>query len=182
MQDLKSLRIFLVWILTICKILLLLALLLPLVVCLRSRPSDSQGDQSSTIDSSWSQEKLDAAATYAEEIGSAAVLVLHDGQVVFSYGNTSRKHMCHSIRKPFLGTLYGIYVERGHIKLNVTLADLNIDDIPLLLTDTEKQATVRDLLMSRSGVYHEAAEEIQVMRDIRPQRGSHAPGRFFYYN
>jgi len=90
--------------------------------------------------------------------------------------------MCHSIRKPFLGALYGIYVERGHIKLNVTLADLNIDDIPPSLTDTEKQATVRDLLMSRSGVYHEAAGEIQVMRDARPLRGSHAPGTSFYYN
>jgi CubicO group peptidase (beta-lactamase class C family) len=40
----------------------------------------------------------------------------------------------------------------------------------------------RDLLLSRSGVYHEAAGEIQPMIDARPERGSHVPGTFFYYN
>ncbi|MCW8812280.1 MAG: beta-lactamase family protein, partial [Chlorobium sp.] len=46
----------------------------------------------------------------------------------------------------------------------------------------EKQATVRQLLQSRSGVYHKAAAETQEMKETRPARGSHAPGTFFYYN
>ena len=131
---------------------------------------------------SWSKDKLDTTAAYAKEIGSAAVLVLHDGQVVFSFGDTTRKYMCHSIRKPFLGALYGIYVEKGVIDIDTTLEELNIDDIPPSLTPAEKQATIRDLLMSQSGVYHEAAGEAQSMIDARPERGSHRSGTFFYYN
>ncbi len=130
----------------------------------------------------WSEEKLEAAAAYAEEIGSAAVLVLHDGEVVFSFGDTKRKYMCHSIRKPFLGALYGIYVEKGIIDITATLEELNIDDIPPSLTASETKATIRDLLLSRSGVYHGAAGEVQSMSDARPERGAHPPGTFFYYN
>jgi CubicO group peptidase (beta-lactamase class C family) len=131
---------------------------------------------------SWSEDKLDTAAAYVKEIGSAAVLVLHDGEVVFTFGDTTRKYMCHSIRKPFLGALYGIYVGKNLIDISTTLEELNIDDIPPSLTPAEKQATIRDLLLSRSGVYHEAAGEAQSMIDARPERGSHRPGTFFYYN
>jgi len=130
----------------------------------------------------WSKRKLQAAASYAEEIGTAAVLVLHEGEVVFSYGDVTHKYMCHSIRKPFLGALYGIYIEKGDIDIHTTLSELHIDDIPPSLTPAEKRATVRDLLLSRSGVYHEAAGEAQSMIDARPERGSHLPGTFYYYN
>ncbi|MBN1856913.1 MAG: serine hydrolase [Dehalococcoidia bacterium] len=130
----------------------------------------------------WSPGKLDEAAGYAEQIGSAAVMALYDGQVFFSYGDVSRKYLCHSIRKPFLGALYGIYTERGLLDLDATLEELGIDDIPPELTSEEKQASVRHLLQSRSGVYHEAAAEAESMIDARPERGSHAAGSFYYYN
>jgi CubicO group peptidase (beta-lactamase class C family) len=71
---------------------------------------------------------------------------------------------------------------RGDINLNATLEDLNIDDITPGLTLSEKQARAEHLLMSRSGVYHEAADEDQIMIDQRPERGSYAPNTFFYYN
>jgi len=119
---------------------------------------------------------------YADKIGSAAVLVMKDGKTVYSYGDSSLKYLCHSIRKPFLGALYGIYKERGLIDLNLTLEELGIDDIPPELTPEEKRATIRDLLMSRSGVYHEAGGEVSSMIAARPERGSHEPGTFFYYN
>jgi len=41
---------------------------------------------------------------------------------------------------------------------------------------------VKQLLQSRSGIYHKAAAETQEMKDSRPLRGSHLPGTFFYYN
>jgi CubicO group peptidase (beta-lactamase class C family) len=41
---------------------------------------------------------------------------------------------------------------------------------------------VRDLLMARSGTYHPAAYETGDMRRNRPERGSHAPGTFWWYN
>jgi len=130
----------------------------------------------------WSSVKLEEAKSYAEQIGSAAVMALYEGKVFFSWGDISQKYLIHSIRKPFLCALYGIYVKRGLIDLDKNLDELGIDDIPPHLTSIEKQATVRDLLMSRSGVYHEAAAEAQIMINTRPERGSHAPGTFFYYN
>jgi len=121
-------------------------------------------------------------AAFARKIGSAAVLVLHNGESIFEYGDLSRNYMCHSIRKPFLGALYGIYIDRSIIDIDLTLAELGIDDIPPSLTAEEKDASIRDLLLSRSGVYHEAAGEAPSMSAARPLRYSHRPGEFFYYN
>lgn len=130
----------------------------------------------------WSSAKLKEVENYAEQIGSAAVMALYEGKVFFSWGKIKQKYLIHSIRKPFLCALYGIYVKCGLIDLDKSLDELGIDDIPPGLTSIEKQATVRDLLMSRSGVYHEAATEAQVMIRTRPERGSHAHGTLFYYN
>ena len=130
----------------------------------------------------YSSEKLEEAKQFAEQSGYAAIMALHDGKVFFSWGEITKNYLCHSIRKPFLCALYGIHVEQGNINLDATLEELNIDDIPPSLTPDEKQATVRDLLKSRSGVYHEAAAEDQHMIETRPERGSHAPNTFFYYN
>jgi CubicO group peptidase (beta-lactamase class C family) len=130
----------------------------------------------------YSSAKLDEARESAEGSGFAAIMALYDGKVFFSWGNVKKNYKCHSIRKPFLSALYGIHVAKGHIDLDATLEELEINDIPPSLTTEEKQATVRDLLESRSGVYHEAAAETQEMKDSPPPRGSHLPGTFFYYN
>jgi len=130
----------------------------------------------------WSSEKLEEAKAFAEKINSAAVMVFYDGKVFISWGNVDRNYKCHSIRKPFLSALYGIYRNRKKINLDATLEELNIDDILPSLSKEEKKATVRDLIKSRSGVYHEAAAEAQVMIDTRPTRGSHPPNTFYYYN
>lgn len=129
----------------------------------------------------WSSQKLEIARSYYELIDSAAVLVIFDGAVLVSWGDIKRKFMCHSVRKSFLNSLYGIYVNEGYIDMNKTMADLNIDDAPPL-TEEEKQARVIDLIKARSGVYHEAAYESAGMKASRPERGSHAPGTFWYYN
>ena len=50
------------------------------------------------------------------------------------------------------------------------------------LTLEEKEATVRDLLVARSGVYHIAQEEAPAMAAARPKRNSHPHGTFWYYN
>ena len=130
----------------------------------------------------WSSVKLEEAKAFAEKINSAAVMVLYDGKVFISWGNVAKKYRIHSIRKPLLGALYGIYWGRGKIDLEATLEQLNIDDIPPSLTREEKMASVSDLLKSRSGVYHEAAAESEDMTAARPLRGSHARDTFFYYN
>jgi len=143
---------------------------------------DNQLEYVSPEDVGYSTEMLEEARQFAEESGYAAVMALCDGQVFFHWGEITRNYWCHSIRKPFLSALYGIHVEQGHLDLDATLEDLNIDDIPPVLTEEEKQATVRDLLKSCSGVYHEAAAEVPSMIETRPERGSHPPGTFYYYN
>jgi len=153
----------------------------------KSRPGSRKGPLSADMTLSWKEKKntdprLREAKEYAGKIGTAAVLVLHGDEVVFRFGDIEKKYMCHSIRKPFLGALYGIYIEKGMIDIDTSLSELRIDDIPPVLTDREKRAVVRDLLSARSGVYHEAAGEVQAMRDARPPRGSQPPGSRFYYN
>jgi len=130
----------------------------------------------------WSSEKLEDAEAFAAQSGYSAVMALYDGKVFFAWGDIERHFLVHSIRKPFLNALIGIHVEKGDIELDATMEDLGIDDIPPSLTSEEKQATVRDLIMSRSGIYHEAAAESDTMVALRPERGSHPPGTFFYYN
>jgi len=129
----------------------------------------------------WSPEKLAKAQEYSERIGSAAVMIVDDGVVVDAWGDITRNYLCHSMRKSLLSALYGIYTAEGKIVLSKTLQELGIDDYTPL-TEVEKQATVADLLRARSGVYIPAAGEAASMKAMRPERGSHAPGTFWYYN
>jgi CubicO group peptidase (beta-lactamase class C family) len=130
----------------------------------------------------WSSTELQEAHEFAIQTGCQAVMALYDGKLFFSRGNIHRNYAVDSIRETFLNALNGIHEEQGNINLNTTLEDLHIDDIPPGITHAEKQARVEHLLMSRSGVYHEAAAEDQTMIDERPARGSHAPDTFFYHN
>ncbi|MGI2036320.1 serine hydrolase domain-containing protein [Rhizobium panacihumi] len=132
--------------------------------------------------SRWSVEKLNAAQDYATSLKPTAVVVVQYGKVIASWGDVSREVNVASVRKSLLSALYGIAVSEGRISLASTLADLGIDDKAPVLTATEKLATVRDLLMAQSGIYHPAAYETGDMRRNRPERGSHAPGTFWWYN
>jgi CubicO group peptidase (beta-lactamase class C family) len=129
----------------------------------------------------WSSEKLDRIKPELERLGTAALMVVDHGQIVFEWGNTANNFMAHSMRKSLVSALYGIAVDRGTIDMSSTLQELDIDDV-VPLTTAEKQATVADLLKARSGVYIPAAGEAASMRADRPDRGSHPPGTFWYYN
>lgn len=130
----------------------------------------------------WSVDGLNAAQAYSARMNPTAVMVVQDRRVIASWGDVSREVNVASVRKSLLSALYGIAVAEGSIHLSSSLADLRIDDKPPSLTAGEKQATVRDLLMARSGIYHPAAYETGDMRRNRPERGSHAPGTFWWYN
>ena len=130
----------------------------------------------------WSPEKMKAALDFAKASGSSALMVVEDGLIVDEIGDTARKISSYSIRKSLISALYGIYSSEGVIDINQTLEQLGIDDNPPSLTKDEKRARIVDLLRARSGVYHAVDFETQYMIKIRPQRGSHPPGRFWYYN
>lgn len=111
-----------------------------------------------------------------------AFVALKNDKLLAQWGEADLPINTHSVRKSLLSGLYGIAVEKGLLRLDQTLAELDIDDKVVPLSAVEKTATIRDLLESRSGIYIEAAGEAKGMKDGRPQRGMHRPGEAFYYN
>jgi CubicO group peptidase (beta-lactamase class C family) len=109
-------------------------------------------------------------------------MVMQHGVVVDAWGDITNRIEIHSVHKSLLSALIGIAVSEHKIALDTTLASLGIDDVSPSLTDAEKQADVRELLESRSGVYHVAHYETLGERRKRPPRGSHPQGTFWYYN
>lgn len=130
----------------------------------------------------WAPAPLAEARAYGQRAGTASCMILHQGRLVDSWGDVSRRLQLYSVRKSLLSALIGIAVGEGRIDLDATMAMLGIDDVAPSLTEVEKQATVRQLLQARSGVYHAALYETEGMRRRRPVRGSHPPGSFWYYN
>ena len=129
----------------------------------------------------WDTKKIAEAESFADSINTAAFLLVENGIVIKSYGDIYRRYMCHSVRKSLLSALFGIYESKGFINKHKTIAELGIDDKDTL-TSVEKQAKIIDLLKARSGIYHPAAYETAGMAAARPERQSHAPGAFWYYN
>lgn len=130
----------------------------------------------------WSPTGLRDVATCLRFMDTSALMIVWHGAIVFQSGDVRRKFMVHSMRKSLLNPLIGLAVQDGKIRLGDTLAHLGIDDHPDPLTPEEKLATVRDLLQSRSGIYHPAALETPDMTVGRPSRGIHPPGSFWLYN
>lgn len=145
-------------------------------------PDETWDSFTSAEELGWSSRLLAVARAYTQAIGSTAVMVVYRGRQLCAWGDMARCYNCHSIRKSLLSALYGIHLEEGRLNLESTLAELGIDDLAPGLSKQEKQATLRDLLQSRSGVYHEASYETEWAKASRPARGSHEPGTFWYYN
>ncbi|CCE00474.1 conserved exported hypothetical protein [Bradyrhizobium sp. STM 3809] len=119
---------------------------------------------------------------FADEQKPTAIMVVRDDEIIASSGDLGAKVNIRSERKSLISALYGIAVEEGRINLDSSLAERAIDDHPDALSPAEKTATVRHLLMARSGIYHLAAYETPQMKQLRPARGSHPAGSFWYYN
>jgi CubicO group peptidase (beta-lactamase class C family) len=113
-------------------------------------------------------------------MATTGFMVVIGGRVLMDYGDVQAISYLASVRKSVLSMLYGIYVERGAIKLDETLAQIGIDDHGGL-TNEEKQATVRHLLMARSGVYHAASNSGDDLASA-PPRGSQRPGEYYLYS
>ena len=130
----------------------------------------------------WSEAGLAQARSFSDQIRSSAVVIVQHGKVVAEWGNTTKPMELASIRKSLLSALIGIAVSDHLTSLDSTLGELGIDDNTPGLTGIEKGATVRELLEARSGVYHAALYETPDNAKMRPSRGSHPPGTFWYYN
>jgi CubicO group peptidase (beta-lactamase class C family) len=128
----------------------------------------------------WSGARLDSVRQVLSTMPTTGMMALVGGRVFFEYGDLQRISYLASVRKSILSMLYGIYVERGKIDLDRTLAELGIDDVQGL-TPEEKKARVRDLLTARSGVYHPASNSGDDLASA-PPRGSQKPGAYMLYS
>ncbi len=129
----------------------------------------------------WAEQDLAEARTYFEQLDSAALVVLHHGDTVVSWGAVEQQYNVASIRKSLLNALFGIGFDRGFIDLDSTLAELGIDDSDPPLSDQEKTARIEDLLRSRSGIVHRSLYDAGWW-DQMPARDTYKPGEFWIYN
>ena len=132
--------------------------------------------------SHWSKERLAEARRFFESTPMSGLMIVQNGDLIDAWGDVSHKFNIHSARKSLLSALYGPRIQRGEISMSTTLEQLGIDDRPPRLSREEKQATILDLLMVRSGVYHDAAAESDGMRNHKPPRHSKPHGTFWCYN
>lgn len=161
---------------------LLISFILVLSVTARQHlPGKTWYQYTHAEDAGFSSDKLATVKQQFDSSNSAGLLVIAGGNVLLSLGNNTRKYMVHSIRKSFMNALIGRAVQNGTLNLEHTMAQFDIDDIGIL-TEQEKEATLFDLVASRSGIYHPAAYSTRDMIKNLPERGSHKPGEFWYYN
>lgn len=124
--------------------------------------------------------KLAEVEATAKGLTTSAMMAVVGGRVLFEYGDVTTVSYLASVRKSVLAMLFGNYVASGKVRLNKTLAEMNIDDIGGL-TDAEKQATIEHLLGARSGIYHEASNSGDDLASA-PPRGSQKPGTYYLYS
>lgn len=114
-----------------------------------------------------------------DSMNTTGLVILKDGKIAAEYGDVEELSYLASARKSLLSMLYGNYVTEGVIDLNATLEELEIDD-KTPLNETEKQATIDQIINARSGVYLPASNAGSGPN--RPERGEYLPGEHFYYN
>jgi CubicO group peptidase (beta-lactamase class C family) len=128
----------------------------------------------------WTAADLDTVRARLSKLSTTGFMAIVGGRVLMEYGDVQLVSYLASVRKSILAMLYGNYVASGKVRLEKTLAEMGIDDIGGLTTE-EKQATIRDLLTARSGVYHEASNAGDDLASA-PPRGSQPHGTYMLYS
>ncbi|WP_242082869.1 serine hydrolase domain-containing protein [Aestuariivivens sediminis] len=108
------------------------------------------------------------------------LMLIHDGKVLFEYGDIKENSYIASCRKSVLAMIYGKYVDNGTIDLNKTIEELGIEDVKGILP-IEQKATIKDLISARSGIYHPEGYP-GGMQQFAPERGSVEPGSYWLYS
>ena len=135
----------------------------------------------SVISVGYNPQKIEKVIKYViDSMNTTGLVVTVNGKILFDYGDIKELSYIASCRKSILSMMYGKYVKNGTIDLDKTLEELGVDDINGLLP-VERQATIRDLLTARSGVYHPRSNGGDDTK-YAPPRGSVKPGSYFLYN
>lgn len=151
----------------------------------------AQWRQADPADYGWDTEKLLDAKSRFEIMQSASVVVVHKGRLIADWGDSAERFTAQSVRKGLLNSLIGVLVDDGKLSVDMTLEEMGVDDIDPPLTDAEKQATLADLMRSRSGIFHSALYEVGGWKRMRAElaaekaAGAHEkfkPGAYWFYN
>ena len=163
---------------------LLLILLLALHAC-KTHEAAFTGtawvNSTDPVNSGFDSNKLSELTTFIDDNArTTGMVVIHDGKMVYHYGDVEKISYIASCRKSVLSMLYGKHVENGTIDLNEKIGNLGVDEKDGLLP-VEKEARVYDIITSRSGVFHKASNG-GYDKENALERGSVAPGEYFLYN
>ncbi len=132
-------------------------------------------------DTGFDQSELDSITAYIKKnSATTGLVVLHQGKLVYEYGNIERISYIASCRKSVLSMLYGKHVANGTIDLAQDIGSIGIEEDDGLLAK-EKEATIDHIITSRSGVFHLASNG-GYDKDNFLERGSVEPGEYFVYN
>jgi CubicO group peptidase (beta-lactamase class C family) len=126
----------------------------------------------------YSADGLQSVEDEARRLGTTGLLVVKGGRVLLEYGDIEARGYMAAGRYSIAAMVYGKPVTDGTLDLDLTLAEMGIDDRGGLLA-REKTATIRDLLTFRSGVYHPT--EFGGPSGA-PPRGSVEPGSRFQFD
>ncbi len=126
-------------------------------------------------------EKLNRLTKYIEDNArTTGMIAIHDGKVLYEYGDLEKISYIASCRKSVASMLYGNHVQNGAIDLDEQIGNLGVDEKDGLLP-IEKKATVNDIITARSGVFHKASNG-GYDKENALERGSVEPGEYFLYN
>ena len=135
----------------------------------------------SVEETGYNSQKLSKISKYIiDSMNTTGLMVAVNGKTLFEYGDIEELSYIASCRKSLLSMMFGKYVKNGTINLDLTLKELDVNDVNGLLP-IERQATIRDLITARSGVYHPRSNDGDDTR-FAPERGSVKPGSYFLYN
>ena len=127
-----------------------------------------------------STEGLARVESHLEGMSTSSMMVVTGGRVAYEYGDVTEVSYLASVRKSILAMLYGIYWDREILDLDWTLEQVGIDEHGGL-TPEERQARIRDVIASRSGIYRPASNAGDDLSSA-PESGSVAPGEYYLYS
>jgi len=160
----------------------ILAGILILYLGVRLFPRGPRGEPwerwSTPEEAGFSGAALRAVIEGAHDLGTTGMVVVKGGKVLLEFGDIEARGYMAAGRYSIAAMVFGRPVLDGTIDLDMTLGEMGVDDKGGLLP-TEKQATIRDLLAFRSGVYHPTEFGDP---DEAPPRGTVEPGSRFHYS